>query len=162
MTPAQQTALEGLVGRSLTAEEVTAIDAHLPNRRDDLIAQVLSAGRTVVADYWLTDRGLVSDLVRATGNTDLSDAILTKLDAMATQSRSTKAMLNRLENDVRGVNFGDAALLVQWGHLEAVGALTSAEASALRALPVVPNPIAVGQVSDALNVAEGRLTLGGI
>ena len=45
MTPAQQSALAGLVGRPLTVGEVSAIDPHLETRNDVAIAAILSKGR---------------------------------------------------------------------------------------------------------------------
>lgn len=157
MTPEQKAALETLTGRALTPDDETALEPWLAwdVRRDDLIAAHLSAGRTAVQEYWLTDRGLVADLVVATGSTAMSDAILAHLDVVATQSRSVKAMLNRLENDSRGLNFGDPSLRAQLPYL----GFSEAEVAALLALALQPAPLSVGQVSDALNIAEGRMTL---
>ena len=45
MTPAQQTALEGLIGRPLTAGEISSLDPLLSNRNDVSIAAILSVGR---------------------------------------------------------------------------------------------------------------------
>ena len=42
MTPAQQTALETVAGRALTPDEITSIDAYLPDRNDVEIAAILS------------------------------------------------------------------------------------------------------------------------
>ena len=161
MTPAQQTALEGVAGRALTAQEVSDIDPLLDpdNRNDVAIAAILSVGRVTVGEYWLTDRGLVSDLVMAHGNTDLADSILTKLDTLAAQSRSTRAMMNRLENDARGINFGDPALRAQFQILGSAGIFTAEEVDALLALASKPSPLSFDAVSRALNVAEGRAQL---
>src|SRR5438874_5994248 len=46
MTPDQKAALEGLVGRSLTDEEVTNIQPLLDVRNDVAIAALLSVGKT--------------------------------------------------------------------------------------------------------------------
>lgn len=161
MTPAQQLALENVAGRALTQGDIDQLDPLLDgnSRNDVAIAALLSVGRTAVAEYWLTDRGLVSDLVKASGSNDLSDAILTKLDALAASSRSTKAMMNRLENDVRGINFGDVELRAQFQVLEQLGVFEATEVAALLALAQKPQAIAIEAVSHALNVAEGRMTL---
>ena len=46
MAPTQQAALEGLVNRDLSADEITAIDLLLGDRNDVAIAAILSVGRT--------------------------------------------------------------------------------------------------------------------
>lgn len=155
MTPAQQTALEGLVGRSLTAEEVTAIDAHLPNRRDDLIAQVLSAGRVRA----VKTNGGIGTVLETLGPLD-GAAVLDGLEAIKAGNAAVKWAWFLIE---RGeLDFGSPATRGMIDQLVAGGALPAAAGAALKAVAEVPNPITVGQVSDALNVAEGRLTLGGI
>lgn len=116
-------------------------------RDDGAIAVAVSTGRTAVVDYWLTDRGLVSDLANATGNETVSDSVLTKLDAAALQSRSAKALINRLENDPKGVNFGDSALRT-W--IQNGGVFSASEISALLALPVKPAPVSALDVAQAL------------
>lgn len=131
-----------------TAPKLSA-DAVLP--KDQAIADILNAGRKVVGEYWLTDRGLVSDLVAATGNTDMADSILTKLDTLANSSRSTRAMMNRLQTDVRGVNFGDAALRAQFQYLGGMGVFTVDEVAAVLALALQDAPkITAADVSRAV------------
>lgn len=58
MTPAQQSALESLVGRPLTGDEYMAIDALLPIRNDVEIAAVLSAGRVRLVSHMVSERGV--------------------------------------------------------------------------------------------------------
>lgn len=119
--------------------------------KDQAIADVLNTDRQVVGEYWLTDRGLVSDLVTATGTTDMADSILTKLDVLAASSRSTRAMMNRLENDARGVNFGDAALRAQFQYLGGQGVFTADEVAAVLALAMQDAPkITAADVSRAV------------
>ena len=124
--------------------------ALLATRDTQAITDALNVGRTSVQEHWLTDRGLASDLINATGNMDLSDSILTKLDALATSSRTTQAMVNRLTTDAKGVNFGDAALLAQWLYLESVGVITAVERDALLALPVKADLVSEFEVRVAL------------
>ena len=45
MNQAQQSALEGLISRSLNGDEIAAIDLLLPERNDVTIAAILSTGR---------------------------------------------------------------------------------------------------------------------
>ena len=97
----------------LTLAALQTLPAELLARRDaQEIADAYNAdpANAEVVEYWLTDRGLVADLVIASGGTDLSDSILNKFDAAMAASRSAKAQINRLYNDPKGLNFGDAAL----------------------------------------------------
>ena len=57
MNTAQQTALETLVGRALTAEEISAIDPLLADRNDSAIATLLSQGRTKLVQHMIGERG---------------------------------------------------------------------------------------------------------
>ncbi|OOV05764.1 hypothetical protein [Rhodoferax fermentans] len=119
--------------------------------KDQAIADILNTGRTVVGECWLTDRGLVSDLVAATGNTAMPDAILTKLDTLAASSRSTRALMNRLENDAKGVNFGDVGLRAQFAQWTQADVFTQAELDAVLNLPMQPAPkITAADVSRAV------------
>lgn len=49
MTPAQQSALEAIAGRGLTADEMAAIEPHLASRNDGAIAALLPAAVNVVS-----------------------------------------------------------------------------------------------------------------
>ena len=148
MTPAQQSALEALVGRPLDAGELALAWARL----DGALADSLSAGRTAVGSYWLTDRGLVTDLTAATGNTAMSDSILAKLDGAAAASRSVQAVTNRLYHDARGVDFGNGDLRT-WITASTPALFTEAERDALLALAVQPAPLSTDAVSAILNGA---------
>ena len=59
MTPQQQAALEALVSRTLTAEEVAQIDALLPTGSVGAIAALLSVGRTRVVSHFASERGVL-------------------------------------------------------------------------------------------------------
>lgn len=148
MTPAQQAALEALAGRALTTAEQDLAGA----RYDGALAASLSAGRTTVGSYWLTDRGLVTDLTTATGTTAMSDSVLAKLDAAAAASRSVQAVANRLYSDARGVDFGNEALRA-WIAGATPSLFTVAEREALLALAVQSAPISTDAVSAILNGA---------
>lgn len=149
MNEAQQQALEQLAGRSLTAEEIAAIDEHLPARRDDLIAQVLSVGRVRV----VKTLGGIGTVLETLGPVD-GATVLDQLEAMVPTVPAVKwafVLVNRGELD-----FGSSATRAMIDQL-----LPSQIGALLKAVAEVPNPLTVGQVSDALNVAEGRLTMGG-
>ena len=115
-----------------------------------LIAAAVSVDRKQVKEYWLTDRGLVADLVTISGDTTLSNSILAKLDALANQDRSTAAIVSRLVNDPRGVNFGDTALLAQFQLLKVAGVLTQQELDALSSLALQDAPVSVAEVIEAM------------
>ena len=109
----------------------------LAQHNTQAITDALNAsGRTEVVEYWLTDRGLVVDLVVLNnGDTAMSDSILTKLDAAMTASRSAKVQISRLYNDAKGLNFGDPALR-GWFAANTPAVFTDAERDALLSLAV--------------------------
>ena len=109
-----------------------------------------------VQEYWLTDRGLVSDLVVATGSTAMSDAILAKLDVLAAQSRSIAAVINRLTNDVRGINWGDIPTRAQ---IEALtpSVFTEAERDAILDLANRPAPVSADEIEVAIRNSAGEI-----
>ena len=150
MTPQQQTALEALAGRALTTGEITTIDGYLPNRRDDQIAAMLSSGRVRVQKTL----GGIGTVLEALGPVD-GAALLDQLEAQAATVPAVKwafVLINRGELD-----FGSPATRAMIDQL-----LPAPVGAVLKAVAEVADPLTVGQVSDALNVAEGRLTLGGI
>lgn len=122
-------------------------------RRDlQEIATTVSASRIALQEYWLTDRGLVSDLFMKTGSLAMPDSVLTKLEALASQSRSIRAIFNRLENDPKGLNFGDVGLRAQIQYLTPV-VFTEEERDILLSLPIRDNPVSV---HDIQKVMEGH------
>ncbi len=149
MTPAQQAALESLVGRALTADEQAAIEPYLEARNDVAIAEVLSAGRVKPVP---TDVG--NGTILETIGLDAGNALLDVLN-QAAEFRHVKPLLEQGRLRV------DSALVRATldGLVPAV--LTAEQAQALKALAEHPDPIHYNAVSDVLNIAEGRLTLGG-
>ena len=147
MTPEQQSTLEALAGRALTATEVSLAES----RTDNALAASLSVGRTAPqGSYWLTDRGFVADLVKATGSTAMSGSMLTKLDAVMGADRSAQALIGRLYSDPHGLDFGDGALLA-WFAAMTPAVFTEDERDAVMALREQPTPITTSQVSEILN-----------
>ena len=119
-------------------------------RRDlQEIANIVSLDRTELREYWLTDRGLVSDLFMLTGSLAMPDSVLTKLEALASQSRSIRAIFNRLENDPKGLNFGDMGLRAQIQYLTPV-VFTEEERDLLLALPVQKAPVSASDIQKAM------------
>lgn len=155
MSPEVKLALEDLVGRTLTAEEVTAIDAHIPARNDVAIAAVLSTGRTRVSllpkttfQRWAAKTGVRSVIEdQATDAGSPLRAIALTLRDIFWSSTSNAIDFSEPDNQL---------MLQAW---VTAAAITQAQADELIAFATIPNPISVGDVSDALNRAEGRLTM---
>ena len=163
MTDAQMQALQALVERELTTDEVAQIDAHIAaGRRDDLVAAMLSAGRTKLTPRVVSARGLAALMP---GGPLAAEAALLKLegarDAMlASADRGQRLMGSLLRRQLsflggEGLDFGSPALQAMLDQFAGLGILTSAEASALKAIGWSPAPVTVSQVSDALNVIGG-------
>jgi hypothetical protein len=161
MTPAQKAALEALVGRALTADEETEIDGHLQTRRDDLVAQLLSVGRTQVRSRMTSARGLAE---LYPGGPLGAEVVLQKLEGAAAALKADPDAQNKILGSLiarqlaflgaDGLDFGSAALrgmLDQFGQL---GILTAGEVAGLKSIGVFPHPLTTNAVSDALNAAE--------
>lgn len=151
MTPEQQAALEGLVERALTEAEITLIDALLPGRNDVEIAAILSAGRTkaqpkeigigTILAVMVPDGGVFLDNLNALGATDRNvywSMELIRQGRFDIGMPAARTQVQALADDNPSLADGIAALL-------AVGE--------------APDPIHLNGVSDALNRAEGRMTL---
>jgi len=151
MTPAQQTALEGLIGRPLTAGEISSLDPLLSNRNDVSIAAILSVGRFRTQP---TPIGIGTVLaVMAPSGGDFLNA----LESMGAADSNVKWALKMIEQGTFDVGHP-----VTRAQLQAFAGAVPAMSAAIAALLVVaesPDPIQVGAVSDALNIAEGRMTL---
>lgn len=150
MTPEVRTALGQLLGRALTDAEVGAIEPHLAARNDVAIAGILSAGRTRAAVREIGNGTVLEVLGIEVGNL--------LLDELSNNSiyRHVKPLLDqgRLRIDsplvqatLQGFAAGGAPILSQ------------AQADALCALGKTADPIHFNVVSNALNIAEGRLVL---
>lgn len=173
MTPEQQSALEGLVSRPLTAQEILQIDPWLnpEDRRDDLIAALLSQGRTKVQSRMVSARGLAE---RYNGGDPIgAEIVLQKLEGFVSLAASlpnepanqqTKLLGRLLQRQLGflnsdGLDFGSGALRQMIDTFALSGVITSTEASHLKNIAVVPDPVPRETVSRTLNIAEGRMTL---
>jgi hypothetical protein len=156
MTTAQETALTSALatlGITPVASDWTAIDAYVTERRDDLTAAYFTGlKKTAIGQMFMTDRAMVAAMVAATGSNALSDSILTKLDAAMGNSRSAKAIINRLYTDPVGINFGDPALIA-WFTASTPSVFTQAEHDALVGLAAQPIVVPPLLISEALNGA---------
>lgn len=160
MTPAELSALEALAGRALLEPEVEQVDAWLPARRDDLIAALLSAGRNKLVSHLASERGILD---RYPGGPTAADALLVKIEAFAQSEHPLSGIVKRAVKFLgqpEGIDIGSSAVQALLGHLAAGDVITADERAGLLAMATQPDPITTNQVSDALNKAQGLLTLG--
>lgn len=172
MTPEQQAALEALAGRALTADDIAAIDPMLPPRRDDLIAARLSAGRVAIQQgATITTRGASAAFPSIAGLPGplAFEAAMLALETFATAQVNsadlpTKLTARAVGRQLQafqelGLDFGSPAMRAMLDSFKGV-VLSAEQAEAFKALAQKPAPLTTNEVSDALNRAENRLTLG--
>lgn len=150
MTPAQQSALEAIAGRGLTADEMAAIEPHLESRNDGAIAALLPAAVNVVS----TPIGVGTILaVMAPSGGDF----LNGLEGMAASDANVKWSLKLIE---RGeFDIGHPVTRLQLSAFAQVNPALAPAISALLAVAERTEPVSINAVSDALNIAEGRAAL---
>lgn len=166
MTPAQQSALEGVAGRPLTGDDVLSIDTLLvaDNRNDVAISSLLSVGRTRLTARMIGERGIMAVLGTIEGEACLqafeSFATTPLLPAhpLAPHHAGIKRMLGWLKTD-EGLDVGTPQAAGLLGIMVQLGTLQATWVNAILALAKTPDPINVNIVSNALNIAEGRMTL---
>lgn len=162
MTTAERAALETLVGRELTGDESTAIDAYIGDdndRRDDLVAALLSQGRTRYVTTRVSEAGLLERW--PTGPVD-ADAFLHKLEAFAQSGHSLAGVVRRALKFLgtpEGLDLGAAATHAMLAQLAGGNVITSDEAARARSLSQQAAPVPLADVSRALNIAQGRMVL---
>lgn len=158
MNAAQQAALEALVGRPLLATEVDQVQAWVPARRDDLIAALLSVGRTELHSRMTSARGLAE---LYPGGPVGAEIVLMKLEgAAATMKASADAQQKVLGSLIArqlgflagdGLDFGSKAFQGMLDQFVALGILLADEVAKLKSIAQRPAPLTTSQVSDALN-----------
>lgn len=162
MIAAERAALESLVGRALTEPEVAQVGEYLADdndRRDDLVAQLLSVARTEVRQTRVSEAGL---LERWPDGPVAADAFLAKLEAFADTAHPAAGVVRRALRFLalaEGLDLGAAATHIMLDTLAAGDVVTQGEAAAAKALSHHPAPIALADVSRALNIAQGRMVL---
>jgi hypothetical protein len=162
MTAAELAALESLVGRPLIAAETEQIEAHIADpddRRDDLIAALLSVGRTEVRATRVSEAGL---LERWPAGPLAADAFLAKLGAFAATQHAAAGVVRRALRFMatpEGLDLGAAATHAMLDMLQAGGVVTADEVSAAKELSRHAAPVSIEQVSRALNLAQGRMVI---
>lgn len=151
MTPAQKSALEGLVNRPLTEAEEGYIDSFLPARDDVSIAGVLSVGRTALRENKI-GIGTILAVMRPNGG-----AFLSGLKELAETDPNVFWTLELIK--MGGLDVGMKETREELLKFAAARPDMAPAIEALLATAEVKDPIHYNAVSDALNVAEGRLRL---
>ena len=151
MNQAQQSALEGLISRSLTVDEISAIDPLLPERNDVTIAAILSTGRVKTQPTPIGIGTVLSVMAPSGGE------FLNALESMGATDANVKWALKMIEQQTFDV--GHAVTRAQLDLFAGAAPEMAAAVGALLAVAEVADPIHYNAVSDALNIAEGRVTL---
>lgn len=154
MTDAERAALEALVQRPLTADEDAEISAWIANdndRRDDMVAEVLSRGRTVVGD--VSPRAFAAWVARTGLRAAIEDHCAEKTSSLRSIALTLRDVL---ANDMP-ISMATADNLSMVGAWVQAGELTSAQRDELIAMATAAAPITLAQVSRALNIAQGRM-----
>ena len=145
MTPAQQSALEALAGRPMTAAEITWANG----RADGALATGLSVGRTVqgivptpVFAAWCSATGLRAVIEDTSKNmvSPMRSGALAILDLLSWQSGGLDLSASRMGQ-------GNIAMLATW---VSAGIVTAAQSGALTALAATPAPIDCNTISNIL------------
>lgn len=139
MTPAELLSL--IDARAATDAEFAA---HVAARRDAQIAEALSVGRARPVETF-GGYGYVMETLGPSGGAALLDA----LESLSASSSPIKWAFRLLERG--GLDFGSAAVRGQLDALALAGVMPQAAADALKAGAEVAAPIALDDVSNALN-----------
>ncbi len=157
MTPEQQNALEFVAGRPLTLDDIAAIEPFLLDRNDVQIAAILSAGQP---DIRRSIR--VEELFQTLY--EIGDYVTLKSAEIAGNPLAVFVFAVLKDAKTLGpgvVNLDDTQTISLCDQLQEANLISQDGRDALESLSMVrPQPIHYNKVSDALNVAEGRLTLG--
>jgi len=153
MTPQQQAALESVVGRALTEGEITAIDPLLDwnNRNDVEIAAILSAGRTRLKSREIGIGTILGVLAPNGGE------FLDALETLGASDANVRWLLKLIERGAFDAGLPSSRAQMT-AYAQAVPALADG-INALLALGIEQDPIQFNAISDALNIAENRMTL---
>lgn len=150
MTPAQQSALEVLAGRSLSADDIAALGPMVDARRDDLIEAHLSAGRVKYVETRKVEIGVIG--AYAAGPV-AADALLAKLEAYADAGQPLSRLVTRSLRALKvepGLNLGDPATRAMLAELAAGGVITAAEADAI-------TDVCIGYDSDTTGGTDANI-----
>lgn len=152
MTPAQQATLEACARRPLTQADIDVLDPLLAVRNDGAIAAHLSVGRVKVVPTPIGP-GTVMSLLTPNGG-DFLNAI----EALGAVDANAKWSMWMIKNSTFDV--GHPATRAQLPAFAAAHPEMASAVAVLLAAAERDDPIHYNEVSDKLNIAEGRLTMG--
>ncbi len=152
MTPDQKSALEAVVGRALSADEHAAIEALLTERNDVAIAGVLSTGRVKIHSSPIGIGTVLAVMAPSGGD------FLNALEATGAANANVRWALKMIEQGTLDV--GHPVTRAQLDAFAKEQPLLTDAIKALLSVAEQPDPIHYNAVSDVLNIADGRLTMG--
>lgn len=157
MNSEQQTALEAIVQRSFTPEEVAELDPHVAARRDGAIAQILSVGRTEIYNRMTSARGIAELYPYGPAAAEM---VLMKLEGAAATMKNSAVPQEQVFGSLlarqlgflasEGLDFGSTALRAMLDSF-VPAILTTQEVAGLKSIAVRAAPVSVPEVSAALN-----------
>ena len=150
MTPAQQDALDSVAGKALTAEQLAAIEPFLADRNDVAIAALLPPKVTLQSNP--IGIGTILAVLAPNGG-----QFLDALETLGASDPNVKWALKLIEQS--NFDVGMDATRAQMQAFAQVAPDFAVGIAALMATAERTEPIHFNAVSDALNIAEGRLTL---
>lgn len=118
------------------------------NRNDVQIAEVLSVNRTKLVSTMISFGTVLRTLGPVAGA-----AVLDTLNAIKNSNRALYWAWYLLEAGT--LNIGELVTQLELDGLAAAGVMTADQATALKNLAIVPNPISVDEVSATLNTFFG-------
>lgn len=157
MSPQHRSALESLIGTSLSDEQVAAVDPLIEDGRYPSIAALLSPLRFVVRSRMTSARGLAELMP---GGSIAAEMVLLKLEGARDvmlessdpQQKVIGSLLRRqlgfLSSD--GLDFGSAALRSMLDQFVALSILTADEVAGLKAIALQNEPVSDTEVRAAL------------
>lgn len=178
MNTSEQAALEGLAGRSLSADDVAALGPLVQARNDVEIAALLSAGRSVVMPRTVTARGIraavpivaavpfLALLREAAASSTVPAWLASALTAGGVPEEDYPAYLDTVAcahawlQQEGGIDLGSSTTRAMLDLIAASDrSKFGATVTTLKALAERPAPIHFNEVSTVLNKAQGLMTL---
>ena len=150
MNPAQRAALESVAGQSLTAEQLAAIDPYIAERNDVAIAALLPPKVMIVS----TPIGIGTILAVLAPN---GGQFLDALETAGASDPNVKWALKLIEQSNFDVGM-DATRAQMQAFAQAAPTFADGVAALLKTAER-ETPTHYNAVSDALNIAEGRMML---
>lgn len=157
MTPLTRSALDVLVGSTISDETAAEVDALGTDYAG--IAELLSIGRTHVAPTLMTERGVISTLGSVAGVEFLEAleafvvATLPDGHPLKPHQKAVGRAVGWLKHD--GIDVGDTLTRTLLDGMVAAGVLQGTSVTAVKARAVKPNPLTEVEVAAAMTADAG-------